>query len=57
MIKLHGIPVSRGSGCLWMLDELGVGYEERETNFVGDAPNDFPERNRGLAFDQSGRGL
>jgi hypothetical protein len=24
MIELHGVPTSRASRCLWMLEELGV---------------------------------
>ena len=36
MIKLYGIPASRASRCLWMLEELGVAYENVPVNFVGD---------------------
>lgn len=36
-IKLYGIPQSRTSRCLWMLEELGVPYENVPVSFVGDA--------------------
>jgi len=36
MIKLYGIPMSRASRCLWMLEELGLKYENVATNFIGD---------------------
>ena len=36
MIKLYGIPASRASRCLWMLEELGVPYENVPVSFIGD---------------------
>jgi glutathione S-transferase len=36
-IRLYGIPQSRTSRCLWMLEELGVPYENVEVSFAGDA--------------------
>ena len=36
MIKIHGVPPSRTSRCLWMLEELGVPYENVPVSFVGD---------------------
>ena len=36
-IKLYGIPQSRASRCLWMLEELGVPYESVPVSFIGDA--------------------
>jgi len=36
-IKLYGIPQSRASRCLWMLEELGVPYENVPVSFIGDA--------------------
>lgn len=37
MIKLYGVPASRASRSLWMLEELGVPYENVPVSFVGDA--------------------
>ncbi len=37
MIKLYGIPQSRTSRCLWMLEELGVAYENVKVSFIGEA--------------------
>jgi glutathione S-transferase len=37
MIKLYGIPASRTSRCIWMLEELGVKYENIPTHFIGEA--------------------
>ena len=36
MIKLYGIPGSRAARCLWMLEELGVPYENVPVSFMGD---------------------
>lgn len=37
MIKLYGVPRSRAFRCLWMIEELGVPYENVKTNFKTDA--------------------
>ncbi len=34
MIKLYGVPGSRAMRCLWMLEELGIPYENIKTNFA-----------------------
>ena len=36
-IKLYGIPMSRASRCLWMLEELGIAYENVKVHFLGEA--------------------
>ena len=49
-IKLYGVPQSRTSRCLWLLEELGVPYENVPVNFAGDAQKpDF------LAINPNGR--
>jgi glutathione S-transferase len=37
MIKLHGIPRSRAMRSLWMLEELGVPYENVKVSFINDS--------------------
>src|SRR5690348_5398503 len=36
MIKVHGVPRSRTMRALWMLEELGVPYENVKVSFVGE---------------------
>jgi glutathione S-transferase len=50
MIKLYGIPASRAYRCLWMLEELGVPYENVRVSFIGEAQK--PEF---LAINPNGR--
>lgn len=50
MIKLYGIPQSRASRPLWMLEELGVPFELVPVNFSGE--NKKPEY---LALNPNGR--
>lgn len=35
-ITLYGVPQSRTSRCLWLLEELGVPYENVPVSFMGD---------------------
>jgi glutathione S-transferase len=37
MIKLYGVPRSRAMRPLWMLEELGVPYENVKVSFLGDS--------------------
>ncbi|MHC4164817.1 MAG: glutathione S-transferase family protein [Planctomycetota bacterium] len=50
MITLYGIPASRAFRPLWMLEELGLEYENVPTNFLGD--NKQPDY---LAINPNGR--
>jgi glutathione S-transferase len=50
MIQLHGIRVSRAGRCIWMLEELGLEYENVPVSFVGDVQK--PEY---LALNPNGR--
>ena len=34
-IKLYGIPESRAARCLWLLEELGIPYENVPVHFLG----------------------
>lgn len=34
MVTLYGVPRSRAIRCLWLLEELGIPYENRKTNFA-----------------------
>ena len=36
MIKLYGLPASRAFRALWMLEELGLQYENVPTHFSGE---------------------
>jgi len=36
-IKLYGIPESRAARCLWMLEEVGVAYENVPVHFLSSA--------------------
>jgi glutathione S-transferase len=36
MIKVHGVPRSRTMRVLWMLEELGVPYENVKVSFIGE---------------------
>ena len=50
MIKLYGVPTSRAGRCMWMLEELGLAYEQVPVSFTGD--NKKPEY---LAVNPNGR--
>lgn len=50
MIRLYGIRASRAARCIWMLEELGLEYENVPVSFVGDVQK--PEY---LAINPNGR--
>jgi len=50
MIRLYGIRASRAARCIWMLEELGLEYENVPVSFLGDAQK--PEY---LAINPNGR--
>lgn len=50
MIRLYGVRASRAGRCIWMLEELGLPYENVPVGFVGDVQK--PEY---LALNPNGR--